>query len=108
MVGGSLPCPRLDVDPGVPALLNQRLRNPHVINSQPHVATKGPRAIIPPRKMSALFVMKPERVRESPALYLVERSAFSLAAHNALLPQLRVMNVPVLGRNVEVSAENYR
>jgi hypothetical protein len=79
-----------------------------VINAQTHVATKGAGAIIPPGKLAAFLVMQPEGVSKSPSFYFVERKTLSLAAHYSLLPKLRVVNVAILRRNIEVSAKDHR
>jgi hypothetical protein len=79
-----------------------------VIDPQTHIAAKGSGAIIPPGKLSTLFMMEPEGIRKSPSLYFVERCTLSLAAHDSLLPKLRVVNVAILRGNIEVSAKDNR
>jgi hypothetical protein len=79
-----------------------------VIDPQTHVAAKGAGAIIPPGKLAALFMMKPEGIGKSPALYFVERCTLSLAAHDSFLPKLRIVNVAILRRHIEVPAKDGR
>jgi hypothetical protein len=72
MIRWALPGARLYVNPGISASGDQRFGYPDMIDPQTHIAAKGPGAIIPPGKLSTLFVVKPKRIRKSPALYFVE------------------------------------
>jgi len=107
MIRRPLPGARFNVDPGIYAATGQRFGSPDVVDAQTHVAAKGARSIIPPGKLSALFVMQPEGVGKTPALNLVERGPFSLAAHDPLLPKLWIVDITILGRHVEIATQNH-
>ena len=53
-------------------------------------------------------MMKPEGIGKSPALDVVERCTLRLAAHDSFLPELRIVNVAILGRHIEVPAKDDR
>src|SRR6266498_610562 len=108
MVRWPLPGAGLNVDPGISAAGDQRFGYPHVIDPQTPIAAKGSGPIIPPGKLSTLFVVKPERIGKSPALYFVEGCTLRLAAHDSLLPELRIVDVASLRRHIEVAAKDER
>ena len=79
-----------------------------MIDAQAHVPAERSRAIIPPGKLAAFLMVQAKRIRKSPAFDFVERSAFSLRTHDPFLPQLRIVNVAILRRHIEVAAKNHR
>src|SRR5256886_9786327 len=108
MVGGLRPLALVAIDLDGAAARGERGREQNMVDPEPPAAVEGAGAVVPPREETALLAVKPERVTESPRDQIAERRALRLTEHDLAAPLLRVPDVAVLRRDVEVAAEHDR
>src|SRR2546425_5851401 len=100
-----LPTTGFSVDKHARRFFSERLRNPDVIDAQTQIAAKGARAVVPPRELFVALIMNSKRVDKTPLLDTSQGFLLRLAKKNSPSPQHRTVDVAVLGRNVEVTAQ---
>src|SRR5947208_711371 len=108
VVGGFLALALVAVDLDGEAARGQRGRQEDVVDPEPPAAVERPGAVVPPREEAALLAVESQRVLEAPAHEVAEDGALGVAEHDLAAPLLRVPDVAVLGRDIEVAAERER
>src|SRR5688572_7299627 len=102
VVGRPLPGPRRAVDRAGRAALGERRRGEHQVDAKAMVAAECVHAVVPPAPRVLRLVEAAEQVGEAERGDPRERFAFRDADVDGSFPRRRVVDVAVLGRDVEV------
>src|SRR5438105_1204449 len=102
---GALAFVPVDLDRG--AALDQRRAQQDVVDPEPPVPVKRAGPVVPPRvEASLLGLVDPERVGQPPAEERAEAAPLGLARHDVTAPLLGIPDVAILGRDIEVAADD--
>ncbi len=103
VVAGSFPFARFGVDKHILADLKGRFRQEKVVDSQPLVLLESSFAVAPPGIDAFFFVMLAEAIFKAEVHQMSHCFAFGGGAMDLFSPHIRVMDVPVIEGDVEVS-----
>src|SRR5437016_2701602 len=102
---GALAFVPVDLDRG--AALGQRRAQQDVVDPEPPVPVKRAGPVVPPRvETSLLGPVDPERVGQPPGEERAEGAPLGLARHDVTAPLLGIPDVAILGRDIEVAADD--
>ena len=106
MIRGALALAHFPIDRCGRAVRGKRFGEENVVNAQAKVLLESEHAVIPPGKALFGLLEQPETVFHAECQQALKDSAFRFGAQDFALPGFCVMNVAVLGRDVEVAGEN--
>src|SRR5438445_6113258 len=102
---GALAFVPVDLDLG--AALGQRRAQQDVVDPEPPIPVKRAGPVVPPRvETSLLGPVDPERVGQPPGEERAEGAPLGLARHDVTAPLLGIPDVAILGRDIEVAADD--
>jgi len=105
MIGGLLSLALVAVNLHRDATFGKRSADQYVIDPQPPAPMKGSGAVVPPRIKPSFLMVDAQRVAQSPVDQVAEGLLFRLTEQDFVAPLFRVPDVPVLGCDVEISAD---
>src|SRR5512145_514912 len=106
VVGGTLQPARVKVDCAARAPGREVWGGENVVDPQTHVALELVHPVVPPGERLLGLIEQPEAVLQAEVEQAAKRRTFLLAAQDLACPELRVVHVAVLRRDVVVAEDD--
>ena len=97
---------KLAIDSRSGAFLREAFARKHGVNPESAIFWERKHPIIPPGENSRRLRMQSQRVAQPDLAKFLKRRAFTLRAHDRAAPKLRIVNIDIFGRDVEVAADD--